>query len=55
MEAAIGELERLVESGKIDGDCVQALKCHLPEVNTIRDRFKDSLANAPDLIKLERL
>ena len=24
------------------GDCVQALKCHLPEVNTIRDRFKDN-------------
>jgi len=42
VEAAIGELERLVERGKIDGDCVQALKCHLPEVNTICDRFKDS-------------
>jgi hypothetical protein len=26
----------------LDFDCVQALKCHLPEVNTIRDRFKGS-------------
>ena len=32
----------LHDIGKLNGYCIQALKCHLPEVNTIRDRFKDS-------------
>ena len=31
----------LHDIGKLDGECVQALKCHLREVNTIRDRFQD--------------
>ena len=42
VEAAVSELERLVDTGKLDGDCVQALKRHLQEVSTIRDRIKDS-------------
>jgi HD-GYP domain-containing protein (c-di-GMP phosphodiesterase class II) len=42
VEAAVSELERLVDTGKLDGDCLQALKRHLQEVSTIRDRFKDS-------------
>lgn len=42
IEAAIAELERLVEAGKLDPDCVAALKRHLPEVLAIRDRFRDS-------------
>lgn len=32
----------LHDVGKLYGECVQALKCNLREVNTIRDRFKDS-------------
>lgn len=32
----------LHDIGKLLGDCVQVLKCSLPVVNTIRDRFKDS-------------
>ena len=31
----------LHDIGKLFGDCVQALKCHLPEVNTIRDWHKE--------------
>ena len=32
----------LHDIGKLNGYCIQALKCHLPEVNTIRDRCKDN-------------
>jgi HD-GYP domain-containing protein (c-di-GMP phosphodiesterase class II) len=42
VEAAIGELERLVQLGKIDADCVSALKRHPDEVNAIRLRYPDS-------------
>jgi HD-GYP domain-containing protein (c-di-GMP phosphodiesterase class II) len=42
VEAAIGELERLVQLGKIDADCVSALKRHPEEVNAIRLRYPDS-------------
>lgn len=41
IEAALGELERLVAAGKLDGDCVEALQRHIPEVLEIRDRFRD--------------
>jgi HD-GYP domain-containing protein (c-di-GMP phosphodiesterase class II) len=41
IEDAIAELERLVEAGKLAPDCVAALKRHIPEVLSIRDRFQD--------------
>ncbi|MFM7634866.1 MAG: HD-GYP domain-containing protein [Cyanobacteriota bacterium] len=41
IEAAVGELERLVAVGKLDADCVNAVKAHLPEVEAIRDRYRD--------------
>ena len=42
LEAAIAELERLVQIGKIDADCVAALKRHPDDVNAIRTRYPDS-------------
>lgn len=42
LEAAIAELERLVQIGKIDADCVAALKRHPDEVGAIRTRYPDS-------------
>jgi HD-GYP domain-containing protein (c-di-GMP phosphodiesterase class II) len=42
LEAALAELERLVEAGKLDGDCVAALRRHRGEVEAIRDRYRDS-------------
>lgn len=42
LEAAFAELERLVQAGKIDGDCVAALRRHRDEVAAIRDRFRDA-------------
>lgn len=41
LEAALAELERLVEDGKLDADCVAALRRHRGEVEAIRDRFRD--------------
>ena len=41
IEAAVGELERLVVAGKLDPECVGAVKRHIPEVEAIRDRFRD--------------
>ena len=42
MTSISGPHHNLHDIGKLNGYCIQALKCHLPEVNTIRDRFKDS-------------
>ncbi|MBD2423124.1 HD-GYP domain-containing protein [Cyanobium sp. FACHB-13342] len=42
LEAAIAELERLVQIGKIDADCVAALKRHPDDVGAIRTRYPDS-------------
>jgi HD-GYP domain-containing protein (c-di-GMP phosphodiesterase class II) len=44
LEAALAELERLAALGKLDADCVAALGRRLPEVEAIRDRFRDSPA-----------
>jgi HD-GYP domain-containing protein (c-di-GMP phosphodiesterase class II) len=44
LEAALEELERLVALGKLDADCVAALGRRRPEVEAIRDRFRDSEA-----------
>ena len=41
LEAAVSELERLVQAGKLDADCVGAVQRHLPEVEAIRERFRD--------------
>ena len=41
IEAAVAELERLVAAGKLDPDCVNAVKRHIPAVEAIRDRFRD--------------
>ena len=41
IEAAVAELERLEAAGKLDADCVNAVKRHIPEVEAIRDRFRD--------------
>ncbi|MFM7315211.1 MAG: HD-GYP domain-containing protein [Cyanobium sp.] len=41
LEAALAELERLVDAGKLDGDCVGAVRRQLGEVESIRDRFRD--------------
>jgi HD-GYP domain-containing protein (c-di-GMP phosphodiesterase class II) len=42
IEAAIQELERLVATGKLDADCVAALKRHSSDIEQIRDRFRDA-------------
>lgn len=42
IEAAIAELERLAQIGKIDADCVSALKRHPEDVNAICRRYPDS-------------
>lgn len=44
VEAALEQLERLVELGKLDGDCVAALRQRSREAEAIRDRFRDSEA-----------
>jgi HD-GYP domain-containing protein (c-di-GMP phosphodiesterase class II) len=44
LEAALAELERLADLGKLDADCVAALGRRRPEVEAIRDRFRDSAA-----------
>ncbi|MEX1317761.1 MAG: HD domain-containing phosphohydrolase [Synechococcaceae cyanobacterium] len=44
LEAALGELERLVALGKLDAECVAALGRRRPEVEAIRDRFRDTEA-----------
>ncbi len=44
LEAALGELERLVALGKLDGACVAALGRRRSEVAAIRARFSDSEA-----------
>ncbi|MFM7312503.1 MAG: HD-GYP domain-containing protein [Cyanobium sp.] len=41
LEAAIAELERLVAAGKIDADCVAALRRHPDEIRAIQDRYGD--------------
>ncbi|MFY8149480.1 MAG: HD-GYP domain-containing protein [Prochlorococcaceae cyanobacterium] len=41
IEKAIAELERLVEIGKFDGECVEAVKKHRAEILAIRDRFSE--------------
>jgi HD-GYP domain-containing protein (c-di-GMP phosphodiesterase class II) len=42
LEAALGELERLVALGKLDPHCVAAVGRRRPEVEAIRERFRDS-------------
>lgn len=42
IDAAIAELERLVAAGKLDSDCVAALKRHLSEVEAIRNTYRDA-------------
>ncbi|WP_254968916.1 HD-GYP domain-containing protein [Cyanobium sp. CH-040] len=42
LEAALDQLQRLVELGKLDGDCVAALRRRGREAEAIRDRFRDS-------------
>jgi len=42
LEAALEQLQRLVELGKLDGDCVAALRRRSREAEAIRDRFRDS-------------
>jgi HD-GYP domain-containing protein (c-di-GMP phosphodiesterase class II) len=44
LDAALGELERLVALGKLDADCVAALGRRRAEVAAIRDRFRDTEA-----------
>lgn len=39
--AAVAELERLVAAGKLDPACVNAVKRRIPDVESIRDRFRD--------------
>ena len=41
IEAAIGELQRLVATGKFDAACVEAVERHRDEIVAIRDRFSD--------------
>lgn len=41
IEDAIEEIQRLVDTGKLDGDCLAALRLHIPEISAIRDRFSD--------------
>ena len=41
ISSALVELERLVESGKLDGDCVAALRRHSDQIEMIRDRYRD--------------
>ena len=42
LEAALGELERLVALGKLDPHCVAAVGRRRTEVEAIRERFRDS-------------
>jgi len=41
LEDALTELERLVAAGKLDADCVAALRRHPDEIMAIRDRYRD--------------
>lgn len=41
LEAALAELRRLVELGKLDSDCVKALSDHVNEVREIQERYSD--------------
>jgi HD-GYP domain-containing protein (c-di-GMP phosphodiesterase class II) len=42
IDAALAELERLVAAGKLDGECVDALKRHTEDIEAIRERFRDA-------------
>jgi HD-GYP domain-containing protein (c-di-GMP phosphodiesterase class II) len=42
LEDTVAELERLVAAGKLDGDCVAAVKRQITAVAAIRERYRDA-------------